>query len=270
MFFICIFISLTILLLFVLLQEENDLLRCQLEAMRNEIRSELTDSSYNCEGHEQQIQVLKETIRNLQTKWLQFNIPENLKNVQTVGQFERHLKHQAASVNDLLSKNLPRKRSMHTLRAHTDNLAQIDVLDLQQPECSLLDQSSGGAQQAQRYKENSKVVPIIDIDIDKSDDEEVKIVEEESIEKNEKQTVKRRSSINFIKENNITRNTVNCENNDIKNDDLVQVNRTSVSISDVPSDTKSPTLEKVNFYNIKRTFLNKNGNVIAFIFYYRQ
>lgn len=126
--------------------------------------------------------MLQETIRNLQAQWLQLKMPECLKNLQNVGQFEKHLKHQAA-VNDLLSQTPPKKRSMNSLRTnpmyHGEHTVQLEVIDSLEAVNSSLECTRGGVQSL-KCSHVEKVVPIIDIDIDKSDDEEVKIVEDVS------------------------------------------------------------------------------------------
>ncbi|XP_017844146.2 uncharacterized protein LOC108600854 isoform X2 [Drosophila busckii] len=77
--------------------DENDSLRCQLEAMRNEMSVERSD----CVQREKQIKVLQETIRNMQTQLLQTKLREQ-KDVKTIEILERNLKD--AAVKQLLLK----------------------------------------------------------------------------------------------------------------------------------------------------------------------
>uniref|UniRef100_A0A1A9WSP9 Ecto-NOX disulfide-thiol exchanger 1/2 domain-containing protein n=1 Tax=Glossina brevipalpis TaxID=37001 RepID=A0A1A9WSP9_9MUSC len=143
-------------------QEENDSLRCQLEAIRNEMSLERTDLKYNSEFREKQIKVLQETIRNMQTQLLQTKIREQKDN-KTIEQLEKRLKESA--VKQLLLKTKIREtteklkdREQSSVNSETSEFCDLDELG-----------------EKNRNIDNSE---IIDIDVDKSDDE-VKIVEEE-------------------------------------------------------------------------------------------
>ncbi|KAH8379392.1 hypothetical protein KR009_004606 [Drosophila setifemur] len=79
------------------LKDENDSLRCQLEAIRHEMALERSDYVQR----EKQIKVLQETIRNMQTQLLQTKLREQ-KDSKTIEQLERNLKD--AGVKQLLLK----------------------------------------------------------------------------------------------------------------------------------------------------------------------
>ncbi|XP_017089636.2 ecto-NOX disulfide-thiol exchanger 2 isoform X1 [Drosophila bipectinata] len=79
------------------LKDENDSLRCQLEAMRHDMTVERSDYVQR----EKQIKVLQETIRNMQTQLLQTKLREQ-KDSKTIDQLERNLKD--AGVKQLLLK----------------------------------------------------------------------------------------------------------------------------------------------------------------------
>ncbi|EDW73090.2 uncharacterized protein Dwil_GK17355 [Drosophila willistoni] len=79
------------------LKDENDSLRCQLEAIRHEMSLERSDYVQR----EKQIKVLQETIRNMQTQLLQTKLREQ-KDTKIIDQLERNLKD--AGVKQLLLK----------------------------------------------------------------------------------------------------------------------------------------------------------------------
>uniref|UniRef100_A0A1I8PLC0 RRM domain-containing protein n=1 Tax=Stomoxys calcitrans TaxID=35570 RepID=A0A1I8PLC0_STOCA len=83
------------------LKEENDSLRCQLEAMRNEMSLERTDLKCNSDFREKQMKVLQETIRNMQTQLLQTKLREQ-KDAKHIDMLEKRLKE--AGVKQLLLK----------------------------------------------------------------------------------------------------------------------------------------------------------------------
>ncbi|KAI9588362.1 ecto-NOX disulfide-thiol exchanger 1 [Glossina fuscipes] len=142
------------------LREENDSLRCQLEAIRNEMSLERTDLKYNSEFREKQIKVLQETIRNMQTQLLQTKMREQKDN-KIIEQLEKRLKE--AGVKQLLLKTKIREtteklkdREQSSVNSETSEFCELEEAE------------------KNRNVDNSE---IIDIDVDKSDDE-VKIVEE--------------------------------------------------------------------------------------------
>ncbi|XP_061388664.1 ecto-NOX disulfide-thiol exchanger 2-like, partial [Musca vetustissima] len=120
------------------LKEENDSLRCQLEAMRNEMSLERTDLKYNSDFREKQMKVLQETIRNMQTQLLQTKMREQ-KDAKHIEMLEKRLKE--AGVKQLLLKTKI-KETNEKLR---DAMGEVKKYD------------------------NSEV---IDIDVDKNEDEE--------------------------------------------------------------------------------------------------
>ena len=142
------------------LQEENDSLRHQLEAMRNEMSLERTDLKYNSDFREKQMKVLQETIRNMQTQLLQTKMREQ-KDAKTIEQLEKRLTE--AGVKQLLLKTKIRETN-EKLR---DREACASVYS-ESSEVQDLDEDTT------KKQENSQ---IIDIDVDKSDDE-VKIIDD--------------------------------------------------------------------------------------------
>lgn len=217
------------------------------------MRSQLTETSDNCGMHEQQIEVLQETIRNLQSKWLQMKIPECLKSLHSVGEFEKHLKEQTV-VNDalLVAKTSPRKPRSLNFFSQLDTV--VDSLETAGGSGGESVDSGGGKHPPPpRYRDNSQVIPIIDIDIDKSDDdddEEVKIVEDDQTtikEKKENQTSSEGSTINLFKLNNSKNNTTNkildCDNSVTVKDNLLP----PLMVEDDPSNDK---VNYLHFYYI--------------------
>ncbi|XP_059226752.1 ecto-NOX disulfide-thiol exchanger 2 isoform X2 [Stomoxys calcitrans] len=118
------------------LKEENDSLRCQLEAMRNEMSLERTDLKCNSDFREKQMKVLQETIRNMQTQLLQTKLREQ-KDAKHIDMLEKRLKE--AGVKQLLLKTKIREtneklrdREMHAPESmgeikRQDNSEVIDI-----------------------------------------------------------------------------------------------------------------------------------------------
>ncbi|XP_073839122.1 uncharacterized protein [Musca autumnalis] len=129
------------------LKEENDSLRCQLEAMRNEMSLERTDLKYNSDFREKQMKVLQETIRNMQTQLLQTKMREQ-KDAKHIEMLEKRLKE--AGVKQLLLKTKI-KETNEKLR---DAMGEVKKYD------------------------NSEV---IDIDVDKNEDEEDNVEDDDEV-----------------------------------------------------------------------------------------
>ncbi|KAH8372198.1 hypothetical protein KR093_010564 [Drosophila rubida] len=157
------------------LKDENDSLRCQLEAIRNEMSVERSD----CVQREKQIKVLQETIRNMQTQLLQTKLREQ-KDLKTIEQLERNLKE--AGVKQLLLKTKI-KETVDKLKdkeaysnSNSNSNSNNSVSNASNAEYSSGDSSSHHEEDA-RPKE---IVPELEIiDIDKVDDD-VRIIEHQS------------------------------------------------------------------------------------------
>lgn len=100
---------------FVYWQEENDSLRCQLEVYKNEVDLVKSDLKSDTDIKDQQIKVLQETIRNMQTQLLENKSREKEKESKIVD-LESKLK--AANVKELLLKTkIVTKSSSATTKA---------------------------------------------------------------------------------------------------------------------------------------------------------
>ncbi|XP_039485660.1 ecto-NOX disulfide-thiol exchanger 2 isoform X1 [Drosophila santomea] len=148
------------------LKDENDSLRCQLEAIRHEMTLERSDYVQR----EKQIKVLQETIRNMQTQLLQTKLREQKDN-KTIEQLERNLKD--AGVKQLLLKT----KIKETVDKLKDKEASAGASNASN--ASNLDYSSGDS----CSREGTEIIrhqaePEI-IDIDKVDDD-VRIIEHQS------------------------------------------------------------------------------------------
>ncbi|KAM8708630.1 hypothetical protein ACLKA7_015578 [Drosophila subpalustris] len=146
------------------LKDENDSLRCQLEAIRNEMSVERSD----CLQREKQIKVLQETIRNMQTQLLQTKLREQ-KDIKTIEQLERNLKE--AGVKQLLLKT--------KIKETADKLKDRDAISASVSTASNADCSSDGSRNEDdaRPKETAPELEIIDID---KVDDDVRIIEHQS------------------------------------------------------------------------------------------
>ncbi|KAH8388869.1 hypothetical protein KR215_002731, partial [Drosophila sulfurigaster] len=150
------------------LKDENDSLRCQLEAIRNEMSVERSD----CVQREKQIKVLQETIRNMQTQLLQTKLREQ-KDMKTIEQLERNLKE--AGVKQLLLKTKI-KETVDKLKDKEAYSNSNSASNASNAEYSSGDSCSHNEEDA-RPKE---IVPELEIiDIDKVDDD-VRIIEHQS------------------------------------------------------------------------------------------
>ncbi|KAM7355249.1 uncharacterized protein ACRADG_001383 [Cochliomyia hominivorax] len=147
------------------LKEENDSLRHQLEAMRNEMSLERTDLKYNSDFREKQMKVLQETIRNMQTQLLQTKMREQ-KDAKTIEQLEKRLKE--AGVKQLLLKTKIRETNEKLREKEACASVYSESSEIQD-----VDEEVAVQTPSTKY-DNSQ---IIDIDVDKSDDE-VKIIED--------------------------------------------------------------------------------------------
>ncbi|XP_017071379.1 ecto-NOX disulfide-thiol exchanger 2 isoform X1 [Drosophila eugracilis] len=151
------------------LKDENDSLRCQLEAIRHEMTLERSDYVQR----EKQIKVLQETIRNMQTQLLQTKLREQ-KDTKIIEQLERNLKD--AGVKQLLLKTkiketvdkLKDKEANSTAASNASNASNLD--------CSSGDSCS--QEEAEIIRQQPQPEPEI-IDIDKVDDD-VRIIEHQS------------------------------------------------------------------------------------------
>ncbi|XP_055902486.1 ecto-NOX disulfide-thiol exchanger 2 [Eupeodes corollae] len=83
------------------LKEENDSLRCQLEALKNEMTLVKSDIKSDTDFRDKQIKVLQETIRNMQTQLLE-NKSRERKDATKIDDLEQKLKE--ANVKQLLLK----------------------------------------------------------------------------------------------------------------------------------------------------------------------
>ncbi|XP_030565286.1 uncharacterized protein LOC115765760 isoform X1 [Drosophila novamexicana] len=151
------------------LKDENDSLRCQLEAIRNEMSVERSD----CVQREKQIKVLQETIRNMQTQLLQTKLREQ-KDCKTIEQLERNLKE--AGVKQLLLKT--------KIKETADKLKDKEAYSTSVSNASNADYSSGdscsrNADDLRPSEKKDIALELEIIDIDKVDDD-VRIIEHQS------------------------------------------------------------------------------------------
>ncbi|XP_017043308.1 ecto-NOX disulfide-thiol exchanger 2 isoform X1 [Drosophila ficusphila] len=151
------------------LKDENDSLRCQLEAIRHEMTLERSDYVQR----EKQIKVLQETIRNMQTQLLQTKMREQ-KDTKIIEQLERNLKD--AGVKQLLLKTKI-KETVDKLKDKEAN----GTGNSNASSASNLDYSSGDSRSPEAtdtIRQQPQPEPEI-IDIDKVDDD-VRIIEHQS------------------------------------------------------------------------------------------
>uniref|UniRef100_A0A034VQ70 Ecto-NOX disulfide-thiol exchanger 2 n=2 Tax=Bactrocera dorsalis TaxID=27457 RepID=A0A034VQ70_BACDO len=185
------------------LKEENDSLRCQLEALRSEMSHVRTDIKYDNDYREKQIKVLQETIRNMQTQLMQTKMREQKDN-KTIEQLERKLKE--AGVKQLLLKtrikettNKRRDRGSSSINSETSEILIDETEDIDVDDEDDNDVEEVAVEDSTRHKpkdstksnrerdntENStnadkpSHIQIIDIDGYKSDDE-VNIIEDQN------------------------------------------------------------------------------------------
>ncbi|TDG49639.1 hypothetical protein AWZ03_003877 [Drosophila navojoa] len=151
------------------LKDENDSLRCQLEAIRNEMSVERSD----CVQREKQIKVLQETIRNMQTQLLQTKLREQ-KDCKTIEQLERNLKE--AGVKQLLLKTKI-KETADKLKDREAYSTSASVAS--NPEYSSGDSCSRNADDLRAAAKKENAIELEIIDIDKVDDD-VRIIEHQS------------------------------------------------------------------------------------------
>ncbi|EDV97804.1 GH14491 [Drosophila grimshawi] len=151
------------------LKDENDSLRCQLEAMRNEMSVERSD----CQQREKQIKVLQETIRNMQTQLLQTKLREQ-KDSKTIEQLERNLKE--AGVKQLLLKTKI-KETADKLKDRETYVSNSSNADFSSGDsCS---RNAEDVRSAGKKEFPSVALDLEIIDIDKVDDD-VRIIEHQS------------------------------------------------------------------------------------------
>ncbi|XP_059607391.1 ecto-NOX disulfide-thiol exchanger 2 [Phlebotomus argentipes] len=113
------------------LKEENDSLRCQLEVYKNEVNLVKSDLKSDTDIKDQQIKVLQETIRNMQTQLLENKSREKEKDSKIVD-LEAKLK--AANVKELLLKTKIATKSStsatkcsSTESEDTENFDEVEV-----------------------------------------------------------------------------------------------------------------------------------------------
>ncbi|KAH8288035.1 hypothetical protein KR018_004886, partial [Drosophila ironensis] len=147
------------------LKDENDSLRCQLEAIRHEMTLERSDYVQR----EKQIKVLQETIRNMQTQLLQTKMREQ-KDSKIIEQLERNLKD--AGIKQLLLKTKI-KETVDKLKDKEANSAGTSNAS----NASNLDYSSDSSQESADITRQPQEPEIIDID---KVDDDVRIIEHQS------------------------------------------------------------------------------------------
>ncbi|XP_016967219.1 ecto-NOX disulfide-thiol exchanger 2 isoform X1 [Drosophila biarmipes] len=152
------------------LKDENDSLRCQLEAIRHEMTLERSDYVQR----EKQIKVLQETIRNMQTQLLQTKLREQ-KDTKVIEQLERNLKE--AGVKQLLLKTKIKETADKLKDKEANSTGASNASN-----ASNLDYSSGdscGREDTEITPHQKQPEPEI-IDIDKVDDDVTIIIEHQS------------------------------------------------------------------------------------------
>ncbi|KAH8239909.1 hypothetical protein KR032_009184, partial [Drosophila birchii] len=205
------------------LKDENDSLRCQLEAIRHEMTLERSDYVQR----EKQIKVLQETIRNMQTQLLQTKLREQ-KDTKIIEQLERNLKD--AGVKQLLLKTKI-KETADKLKAQNSNGATSNASNASNLDYDSDDSCSQEATEVSRQRPQPD--PEI-IDIDKVDDD-VRIIEHQSgvveiheIEDDEKETVPKAVSVETKEKESITEN--NSKVNNMETINNVIAKETSASL----------------------------------------
>ncbi|XP_037718477.1 ecto-NOX disulfide-thiol exchanger 2 isoform X1 [Drosophila subpulchrella] len=152
------------------LKDENDSLRCQLEAIRHEMNLERSDYVQR----EKQIKVLQETIRNMQTQLLQTKLREQ-KDTKVIEQLERNLKD--AGVKQLLLKTKIKETADKLKDKEANSTGASNASN-----ASNLDYSSGDScsqEDTEIIPHQKQTEPEI-IDIDKVDDDVTIIIEHQS------------------------------------------------------------------------------------------
>ncbi|TMW48147.1 hypothetical protein DOY81_006780 [Sarcophaga bullata] len=213
------------------LKEENDSLRHQLEAMRNEMSLERTDLKYNSDFREKQMKVLQETIRNMQTQLLQTKMREQ-KDAKTIEQLEKRLTE--AGVKQLLLKTKIRETN-EKLR---DREACASVYS-ESSEVQDLDEDTT------KKTENSQ---IIDIDVDKSDDE-VKIIDDVNEIEKLRQKTKEKTVDYKDKDNEKDEKTLVVETSIVGDNTKEPVKKT------MKSNEESPALEEAKLIALATAYL---------------
>ncbi|KAH8368591.1 hypothetical protein KR200_007741, partial [Drosophila serrata] len=192
------------------LKDENDSLRCQLEAIRHEMNLERSDYVQR----EKQIKVLQETIRNMQTQLLQTKLREQ-KDTKTIEHLERNLKD--AGVKQLLLKTKIKEVAdkLKNKEAQNSNGAASNASNASNPDYDPDDSCSQEAIGVRRQRPQTE--PEI-IDIDKVDDD-VRIIEHQSgvveiheIEDDEKETGPKAASVETKEKESITENNSKVNN----------------------------------------------------------
>lgn len=111
------------------LKEENDSLRCQLEAFKNEMTLVKSDIKSDTDFRDKQIKVLQETIRNMQTQLLE-NKSREKKDASKIDDLEQKLKE--ANVKQLLLKTkIVEVSAKHS--NHSSKSSECDEVILKSP-----------------------------------------------------------------------------------------------------------------------------------------
>lgn len=105
------------------IKDENDSLRCQLEAYKNEVDLVKSDLKADTDFKDKQIKLLQETIRNLHTQMIESKTKENSR----IAAIEEKLK--AANVKELLLKTkiIQAAKNSSSKSSETD---ENDIIDL--------------------------------------------------------------------------------------------------------------------------------------------
>ncbi|KAH8334855.1 hypothetical protein KR074_003326, partial [Drosophila pseudoananassae] len=148
------------------LKDENDSLRCQLEAMRHDMTVERSDYVQR----EKQIKVLQETIRNMQTQLLQTKLREQ-KDSKTIEQLERNLKD--AGVKQLLLKTKIKETADKLKDKETNSAGTSNASNNSNQYYSSENSSDSEPTEINRPQPEPEI-----IEIDKDDD--VRIIEHQS------------------------------------------------------------------------------------------
>ncbi|EDV41130.2 uncharacterized protein Dana_GF10863, isoform A [Drosophila ananassae] len=148
------------------LKDENDSLRCQLEAMRHDMTVERSDYVQR----EKQIKVLQETIRNMQTQLLQTKLREQ-KDSKTIEHLERNLKD--AGVKQLLLKTKIKETADKLKDKGANSAGTSNASNTSNHYYTSEDSSGSEPTEISRAQSEPEI-----IDIDKDDD--VRIIEHQS------------------------------------------------------------------------------------------
>lgn len=162
------------------LKEENDSLRCQLEAFKNELNLIKSDNKSDTDFRDKQIKVLQETIRNMQTQLLE-NKSREKKDANKIDDLERKLKE--ANVKQLLLKTkiveVSAKQSNHSSKS-----SESDDVIVKSPTVTIMDDDVIDLEDDE-VKEKKKVEEVFEI----KEIEEEKPKEEDFVKKDEFESI---------------------------------------------------------------------------------